>query len=175
MSQSETFASRPSTQREILALVNSLADLCSAIAAEKGFRDDEIAVAAALHASAVGGQLPAQALAWLASTALQAEIARAHSELSEALEGARKPHADAHCPDHDNLVVELADALIQAGTTPLEAKMATWDYLVERDEKTPIDSTPPPARPKAVRRAEFKKMSPTEQRALILSGAQLID
>lgn len=111
--QSDTFTTNPSTQRAIQALVNSLADLCSAIAAEKGFRDDEIAVAAALHASAVGGQLPAQALAWLASTALQAEIARAHSELSEALEGARKPHADAHCPGHDNLVVELADALIR--------------------------------------------------------------
>jgi hypothetical protein len=70
---------------------------------------------------------------------------------------------------------ELADALVQAGTTPDEAKIATWNYLVERDEKTPIDSTPPPARPKAVRRADFKKMPPAEQRALILSGAQLID
>lgn len=40
-------------------------------------------------------------------------IALMHSELSEALEGDRKPHPDKHCPEHDNLSVEMADCVIR--------------------------------------------------------------
>jgi ATP-dependent Clp protease protease subunit len=70
---------------------------------------------------------------------------------------------------------ELADALIQAGTTPDQAKIATWNYLVERDEKTPIDSTPPPARPKSIRRADFNALSPRQQHETVLAGIRIID
>ncbi len=40
-------------------------------------------------------------------------IALMHSELSEGLEGDRKPHPDKHCPEFDNLAVELADTVIR--------------------------------------------------------------
>lgn len=36
-----------------------------------------------------------------------------HSEISEALEGVRKPHPDKYCPEFSNEEIELADALIR--------------------------------------------------------------
>ena len=61
-------------------------------------------------------------------------IALMHSELSEMLEGVRKPGPDEHCPDFTKEEVELADLLIRAGdyaaghglrvTEALQAKMA---------------------------------------------------
>ena len=41
-------------------------------------------------------------------------IALMHSELSELLEGIRKPGPDAHCPEFTREEVELADLLIRA-------------------------------------------------------------
>lgn len=40
-------------------------------------------------------------------------IALMHSELSEALEGVRKPGPDKHCPQFDQVTVELADTIIR--------------------------------------------------------------
>ena len=40
-------------------------------------------------------------------------IALITSELSEALEGIRKPHPDQHCPEFSNEEIELADAIIR--------------------------------------------------------------
>jgi hypothetical protein len=40
-------------------------------------------------------------------------IALMHSELSEALEGLRKPKQDEHCPEFTNVEVELADCIIR--------------------------------------------------------------
>jgi ATP-dependent Clp protease protease subunit len=70
---------------------------------------------------------------------------------------------------------ELADALIQEGAGAAAAKLATWDYLVERDEKTVIDGTPPPDRPKAIRRADFNALNPSQQRETALAGIRIID
>lgn len=41
-------------------------------------------------------------------------IALMHSELSEMLEGIRKPGPDSHCPEFTSEEVELADLLIRA-------------------------------------------------------------
>lgn len=40
-------------------------------------------------------------------------IALMHSELSEMLEGVRKPSADSHCPEYSNEAIEAADLLIR--------------------------------------------------------------
>lgn len=42
------------------------------------------------------------------------KIALMHSELSEMLEGVRKPAQDSHCPEFTSEEVELADLLIRA-------------------------------------------------------------
>lgn len=41
------------------------------------------------------------------------QIALMHSELSEMLEGVRKPKADDHCPDFTSEEIEAADVLIR--------------------------------------------------------------
>lgn len=40
-------------------------------------------------------------------------IALIHSEISEALEGVRKPKQDDHCPEFTSEVIEMADAMIR--------------------------------------------------------------
>jgi len=41
------------------------------------------------------------------------QIALMHSEFSEALESIRAPRKDDHCPEFDNHVIELADAVLR--------------------------------------------------------------
>lgn len=43
------------------------------------------------------------------------KIALIVSELGEAVEGIRKPHADEHCPEFTSEEIELADAIIRIG------------------------------------------------------------
>lgn len=40
-------------------------------------------------------------------------IALMHSELSEALEGLRKPGPDQHCPEHSSVAIELSDVIVR--------------------------------------------------------------
>lgn len=43
------------------------------------------------------------------------KIALMHSELSEMLEGVRKPQPDSHCPEFTSEEIELADLFIRGG------------------------------------------------------------
>lgn len=68
-----------------------------------------------------------------------ARIALAHSELSEALEGIRKPVPDQHLPEFTSEEVEYADTLIRIleyaehrGLRLFEAVMAKHEYNVLR-------------------------------------------
>lgn len=70
------------------------------------------------------------------------KIALMHSELSEMLEGIRKPSADSHCPEFTSEEVELADLLIRAfdyaGYFQLNlvgALLAKLDYNTTREYK----------------------------------------
>lgn len=51
----------------------------------------------------------------LSAETCASKIALMHQELSEMLEGVRKPGPDKHCPEFTNEEVELADLLIRAG------------------------------------------------------------
>lgn len=70
------------------------------------------------------------------------QIALMHSELSEMLEGVRKPHKDEHCPEFSSEEVEAADLLIrlfdyaQGHKLRLaEATLAKIQYNVSRPMK----------------------------------------
>ena len=69
-------------------------------------------------------------------------IALMHSELSEMLEGVRKPAPDTHCPEFSSEEIELADLLIRAfdyagGHDPRlgEALIAKMAYNATRPHK----------------------------------------
>ena len=69
-------------------------------------------------------------------------IALMHSELSEMLEGIRKPGPDSHCPEFTSEEIELADLLIRAfdyaeahNLRLLEAIIAKMDFNEGRPYK----------------------------------------
>jgi ATP-dependent protease ClpP protease subunit len=70
---------------------------------------------------------------------------------------------------------ELADALIQDGTTPDAAKLATWNYLVDRDERTVIDGTPPPPKVLRMTRLQFDRLTPQDAADFISAGGRVTD
>src|SRR5882672_5862402 len=68
-----------------------------------------------------------------------ARIALAQSELSEALEGIRKPHQDEHCPEFTSEEIEYADTVIRIleysehrKLRLFEAIMAKHNYNINR-------------------------------------------
>jgi hypothetical protein len=136
MSAIDLFTTDPSYQLHVEHTLDSLAHLCASIAESKGFTHDEKVVLARMTESHQrdwpGTDVTDSTLAWLDSTILQAELARVHSELSEALEGARKPHADKHCPSLDNLSVELADAVIRIFDIAGRRQLPLGRALVEK-------------------------------------------
>lgn len=93
---------------DISDVLNALAAQCHNMAKAKGFHDDHARVAHAII------DLPDDVHRWFESTTEQAEIARMHSELSEWLEGIRKPNQpDQHLPTFLSAEVEAADLIIR--------------------------------------------------------------
>jgi signal peptide peptidase SppA len=69
---------------------------------------------------------------------------------------------------------DLADGLIAHGADESAAKLATWEALAARTEKTPIDATQPVAKQR-INRAEFESLSPVKRRDFVQSGGQITE
>lgn len=70
---------------------------------------------------------------WLHSTAIQAAIARMHSELSEALEGVRHDNPpDSHLPAFNSLETELADVIIRIMDLSVELDLDVGDAIIAK-------------------------------------------
>ncbi|HOX59650.1 MAG TPA: S49 family peptidase [Verrucomicrobiota bacterium] len=69
----------------------------------------------------------------------------------------------------------LAEGLIAAGSSADDAKLITWNALVARDEAAPIQTTPPVSTARALTRAQFDALTPTQRRDALASGVRLID
>lgn len=106
-----------------ISLVNQFAQHCHDNAVSKGFHDSYENVKRILIAQSV----PTETLSWFRTIAFQAELARMHSELSEALETARKDmtRPDDHIPSYPNVAVELCDTMIRAFDT-----LVKWGYPI---------------------------------------------
>ena len=75
---------------------------------------DEEAFIAAWNETASAAHQTAKVKGWWEDPRTDGEcIALMHSELSEALEGVRRPGPDRHCPEFDQVSVELADVVIR--------------------------------------------------------------
>ena len=107
----EDFRTNEHLQGSIAATLDLFAVTCSAFAEDRGFTEDHEQIQQLL----IGTNQSKELCQWFQDTALQAEIGRIMSEGGEAIEAVRKPHADEHLPEFDNLVVELADILIRVG------------------------------------------------------------
>ena len=70
---------------------------------------------------------------WLHSTAIQAAIARMHSELSEALEGVRHNNpVDKHLPAFNSLETELADVIIRIMDMSVELDLDVAEAVIAK-------------------------------------------
>lgn len=129
--------------KEVADMFTKLSNLCHQIADGKGFHQDHELVEAGLALLVQEEQLNLEVLDWFKSTAIQAEIGRMHSELSECLEAVRHDSPpDDHLPQFDQATVELADCIIRICDTagkynmPLgEALVAKLEYNVNRPHK----------------------------------------
>ena len=60
------------------------------------------------------------------------KIALMHSELSEMLEGVRKPGQDSHCPEYTSEEVELADLFIRGADYAGARKLRLVDAILAK-------------------------------------------
>jgi NTP pyrophosphatase (non-canonical NTP hydrolase) len=99
-------------QGELVGAVDRLVDVCHGASAGAGWWTSpaDLDVAELVRGA---HQEPSPTLRFLANAVIAQKIALVHSELSEALEGARKNKADDHLPHRLSIEVELADALIR--------------------------------------------------------------
>lgn len=61
-------------------------------------------------------------------------IALAHSELSEVLEGIRKPHQDEHCPGFTSEEVEYADTVIRILEYAEHRKLRLFEAIMAKHD-----------------------------------------
>lgn len=122
--------------QEVISVLNALASKAYKTAVAHGFHSED----PQLFEYCVN---PGQ-ISWLEATTHQAEIARMHSELSEALETVRTnpQRMDDHLPEFYNVVVEYADCIIRILDTcasrglPIgEALVAKMKYNESREYK----------------------------------------
>lgn len=69
---------------------------------------------------------------------------------------------------------ELADGLILHDATETDAMAATWQAMVAKSEKNPVDATPPTHK-ETLSRAAFAALPPAKGREFIVAGGKVID
>jgi len=69
----------------------------------------------------------------------------------------------------------FADALIAAGTSVADAKLAVWDILVKQAAKQPIDATTPQRTGNRMNRAAFDALTPVEKRDFMRNSGTITE
>lgn len=112
MTKLQKFLTSTAKQAKMAKALNEFAALCAAQAIVSGFTEDQQALQELIKEHGTEEQVD-----WFNDCVLQAELARISSEVGEAVEGVRNYHMDAHIPEMENFIIELADVIIRCGDT----------------------------------------------------------
>jgi NTP pyrophosphatase (non-canonical NTP hydrolase) len=112
MTKLQKFLTSTAKQAKMAKALNEFASLCAAQAIVSGFTEDQQALQELIKEHGTEEQVD-----WFNDCVLQAELARISSEVGEAVEGVRNYHMDAHIPEMENFIIELADVIIRCGDT----------------------------------------------------------